>query len=247
MMTEVSSSNQSGDRLGLRRVPLFRNLSASTLAMIRAQSSIRRLKRGAYIFLEGDAADAVHILLSGHVKIVHQTDDGQEVILRVIPPGEIFGGAGGWGEGVYPATAVALADSAVLRVAVSAFTSLVTAQPDFAMAMIQELAGRLREAETRIGELQAERVERRIARTLLRLAAKSGTRTSEGVDIALPLSRQHLAELAGATLSTVSRVLSNWDRQGVIHARREKIVIIRPHELVSIAEDLESPDQYKSE
>jgi CRP-like cAMP-binding protein len=130
----------------------------------------------------------------------------------------------------------------VLRVTVAAFVNLVATQPDFAMAMIQELAGRLREAENRISELQAERVERRIARTLLRLASKSGIRTTEGVEIALPLSRQHLAELAGATLSTVSRVLSGWDRQGVILARREKIVIVRPHELVAIAEDLESPE-----
>ncbi|HET8524865.1 MAG TPA: Crp/Fnr family transcriptional regulator, partial [Thermomicrobiales bacterium] len=112
---------------------------------------------------------------------------------------------------------------------------------------IQELAKRLREAEHRISELQAERVERRIARTLLRLASKSGIRTAEGVEITLPLSRQHLAELAGATLSTVSRVLSGWDRQGVIHARREKIIIAHPHQLVAIAEDLESPESTEHE
>ncbi len=241
-MTSHPPERTTGDYERLRRVPLFRDLSDSTLALLRAQSSVQRVKRGAYIFLEGAAADSVHILLSGHVKIVRQTDDGQEVILRVIPAGEIFGGAGGWGEGVYPATAVALADSTVLRVTVTAFRNLVTAQPDFAMAMIQELARRLREAENRISELQAERVERRIARTLLRLASKSGMRTAEGVEIDLPLSRQHLAELAGATLSTVSRVLSGWDRQGVILARREQIVIVHPHELVAIAEDLESSE-----
>ncbi|HET8524122.1 MAG TPA: Crp/Fnr family transcriptional regulator [Thermomicrobiales bacterium] len=246
-MTNDPPQRATHDREPLRRVPLFKRLSDTTLAQLHAQGSIRRIKRGSYIFLEGAPADAVHVLLSGHVKIVRQTDDGQEVILRVIPPGEIFGGAGGWGEGVYPATAAALADSTILRITVAAFEQLVTSQPDFAMAVIQELAKRLREAEHRISELQAERVERRIARTLLRLASKSGVRTTEGVEITLPLSRQHLAELAGATLSTVSRVLSGWDRQGVIHARREKIVIVRPHDLVAIAEDLDSPELTESE
>jgi CRP-like cAMP-binding protein len=246
-MTRQSPQRATSGHERLRRVPLFRDLSDSTLALLRAQSNVQRVKRGAYIFLEGSAAEAVHILLSGHVKIVRQSDDGQEVILRVIPAGEIFGGAGGWGEGVYPATAVALADSTVLRVTVTAFQNLVTTQPDFAVAMIQELARRLREAENRIRELQAERVERRIARTLLRLASKSGERTAEGVEITLPLSRQHLAELTGATLSTVSRVLSGWDRKGVILARREKIIIVQPHELVAIAEDLESPESVERE
>lgn len=229
-------------RAALRTVRLFRELPDATLAAVQSRSRARQLPRGAFVFLEGGRADTVHFLLSGHVKIVHETEDGQEIILRLIPPGEIFGGAGGWGEGRYPASAVALEDSAVLEWPAREFARLVASHPDFAMAMIRELGTRLREAEARIGELQAERVERRIARTLLRLANKTGTRTPEGVEIGLPLSRQHLAELAGTTLSTASRVLSAWDREGLVRSGRERVTIVNPHRLVTIAEDLAERD-----
>lgn len=84
----------------------------------------------------------------------------------------------------------------------------------------------------------AERVERRIARTLLRLVRQSGRKVSEEVLIDIPLSRQDLAEMNGTTLFTVSRTLSQWEQQGLIQAGRERIVIVMPHGLVSIAEDL---------
>jgi CRP-like cAMP-binding protein len=61
-----------------------------------------------------------------------------------------------------------------------------------------------------------------------------------GIEINLPLSRQDLAELSGTTLSTASRTLSAWDRRGIIIAQRERVTIVKPHQLVAIAEDLNS-------
>ena len=170
--------------------------------------------------------------------MIRETEDGQEVILRMIRPGELFGGAGGWGESVYPASAVALGSAVVLRLPANDFAALVSQHPDFAMAMIHELAQRLRLAERRIEELQTQRVERRIAHTLLRLAQKVGVKTPDGIRLDLRLSRQDLADLAGTTLSTASRTLSAWDREGLIHAGREQVIILNPHRLVSVAEDL---------
>jgi CRP/FNR family transcriptional regulator, nitrogen oxide reductase regulator len=77
-----------------------------------------------------------------------------------------------------------------------------------------------------------------IARTLLRLARQTGRKVKEGVLLDLPISRQDLAEMTGTTLYTVSRTLSQWETQGLIRSGREKIVILFPHGLVSIAEDL---------
>jgi CRP-like cAMP-binding protein len=227
------------DRLAaLRTAPIFRDLPEPALHAIAGRCRFRQLTRGAFVFFEGRPADAVHLLLSGHVKVVRETGDGQEVILRLIQPGEIFGGAGGWGEPVYPATGVTIDDSTILQLPAADFTALVAEQPDFALLMIRELGLRLREAEARIRELQAERAERRIARSLLRLVSKTGTRTSAGIEIGVPLSRQHLAELAGTTISTASRILSNWDRQGLIIAGRERVTIVKPHRLVMIADEL---------
>ena len=86
--------------------------------------------------------------------------------------------------------------------------------------------------------LATERVERRVARALLRLVGQAGTKTEGGVLIDFPLSRQDLAELTGTTLHTVSRILSSWEHKGIIESGRRRIVICQPHGLVTIAEDL---------
>lgn len=224
----------------LSAIRLFAELPTGTIDTIAQRGIVRPYSAGSLLFLIGQQAAHVHFLLSGQVKIVHETDDGQEVIFRLIQPGEFFGGAGGWGSPAYPATAIALEDARVFRLPADTFAALVESHPELARAIIREMGTRLREAEARIRELQAERVERRIARTLLRLAGKTGQKSAAGIRIDLPQSRQHLAELSGATLSTVSRVLSEWDRQGLILAGRERVTIVRPHELVMIAEDTDS-------
>ncbi len=231
--------NQLNERMRfLQSVRLFKELTEPTLLEVARRCRLRRFERGAFVFFEGTRARAVQVLYTGRVKVVRETDDGREVIIRIIQPGEIFGGAGGWGREVYPATAVTLEDSRILELPSDEFASLVEDHPDFAMAMVRELAVRLREAEGRILELQTERVERRIARTLLRLANKTGTKTERGIEIGVPLSRQNLADLCGTTLSTASRVLSAWDRAGIVIAEREHVTIRHAHQLVAIAEDI---------
>jgi CRP-like cAMP-binding protein len=222
----------------LSGVALFGGLAPDMVRAVAQQFGVKTVDRGGFVFLEGDRATSLNVLAEGRVKVIRENDEGREVILRQIDPGEIFGGAGGWGSATYPASARAQEHSVVLRLPAERFTALIREQPDFAMAVVSELGRRLREAEARIRDLQSERVERRLARALLRLANKTGTRRPEGIELGVPLTRQDLAELAGTTLSTASRTLSAWDQQGIIASARERVTILRPHALVAIAEDL---------
>jgi CRP-like cAMP-binding protein len=95
----------------------------------------------------------------------------------------------------------------------------------------------IQEMQARYRELATERVEQRIARSLLRLTAHAGRRSAGGVELAY--SRQDLAEMSGTTLYTVSRVLAEWERQRIVRAGRGTVTITNPHEIVRIAEDLE--------
>jgi len=222
----------------LARVRPFHGLSDAARREIAARLRPRSVTRDGMVFAAGRPADAICVLAEGRVKVVRETEDGREVILRVIGPGEIFGASGAWGDEAYPATAIAIEDSLVLRMPVAAFSALLLSQPELSTAVIQELGARLREAEDRILELQTERVERRIARVLLRLANKTGVKTAEGIEIGVPLSRQELADLVGATIGTVSRTLSGWDQKGYIVAGRQRVVLTKPHRLVAIADEL---------
>jgi len=86
--------------------------------------------------------------------------------------------------------------------------------------------------------MSTERVERRIARALLRLVSQLGRKVETGVLIDLALSREDVANMTGTTVYTVSRILSRWEEEGIIEGGREKVLIKRPPSLVMIAEDL---------
>jgi CRP-like cAMP-binding protein len=110
--------------------------------------------------------------------------------------------------------------------------------PRIALNALKYVASRLYESQDRIRELATERVEQRIARSLVRLLNQSGRRIEGGVLLDLPLSRQDLAEMTGTTLYTVSRILTRWEQEGVVKSQRQRIVVTSPHRLMALAEDL---------
>src|SRR5581483_11104452 len=226
----------------LATVRLFARFPRGRLEAVAARLRPKWVPRGAFVFLAGEPARALNLLWTGQIKVIHETDEGQGVILQLIRPGEIFGAAAGWGAPRYPDSAVAQQPSLVLQLSARDFTDLISTQPHFALAVIRELCARLREAETRITELQTEQVEPRLARTLLRLARRTGVKTAAGIDLDVRLTRQEIAELTGTTLSTISRTLSAWERQGMIHAGREHIVIRELPALRAVAAGLAPGD-----
>ena len=107
-----------------------------------------------------------------------------------------------------------------------------------AMNAVRFVADRLHDLQRRYRQLMTERVERRVARALLRLVREAGRRLATGVEIDFPVSRQDIAEMTGTTLYTVSRLMSSWEERGILGGGRQRIVLLKPHALVAIAEDL---------
>jgi len=138
----------------------------------------------------------------------------------------------------YPVSAQAAEDSTALVWPKRRMMEFVQDEPRMAMNAISLMAAHVQEFQDRFRQMATERVERRLARTLLRLAGQSGRKIPEGVLIDLPLTRQDLAEMTGTTLYTVSRTLKYWEEQGLVISARERVVIVFPHGLVRIAEDL---------
>ncbi len=220
----------------LASVPIFEQVAPSTLQRLAEGFRPKRVTRGEFVFFEGEPANALNLVAEGRVKTIRETREGRQVILRLINPGELFGVSGGWGERLYPASARALEDTVVLQLPARQFTALLAQHPELAMAVIRGLADRLREAEARVLDLQTERVEQRMARALLRLAGPTGLGPVRAGHMNLALSRQDLADLAGTTLSTASRTLSAWHRQGIVLAGREQVSILDVAALEALAE-----------
>src|SRR3546814_17535227 len=109
--------------------------------------------------------------------------------------------------------------------------------PTIALKAINVSGVRVEEVQARVREVATQRVERRIASTLLRMVRQSGRRVDAGVEIPFVISRNELAEMTATTLHTVSRTLAAWEREGILTGKRTAhLVITQPHRLVEIAE-----------
>jgi CRP-like cAMP-binding protein len=164
------------------------------------------------------------------------------VIVRVSGPGEVFGAVAALGDEVHPASGEATGDSAALGWRSEVISGLLERFPRLALNVVRFLAGRVKEFQDRYRELATERVERRVAHALLRLAAQIGKPVEGGTLIDLTLSRQDIAEMTGTTIFTVSRVLSGWESQGIIESGRERVLVRNLAKLEAIADDLPSVD-----
>lgn len=223
----------------LAGVPLFRGLDDDSLGVAAVDARIVKAATGRSFFREGDAAKSFFVLRRGRVKFTHISPEGHEVILRVIGPGEPFGGVAAIEENsTYPVTARAVETSEAYTWDGRKITALMHRYPSIAINAARMIARRLHDLQRQHHELMTDRVERRIARALLRLAQHSGRRVEGGVQIDFPVSRQDLAQMTGTTLFTVSRTLTAWVEAGVIATGRRRVVVREPDRLVRIAEDL---------
>lgn len=223
----------------LQASPLFEDLAPGEVASLLDAASLVRIDSGQVAFHQGDDSRTFQVLVAGRLKLVQVTAEGNQVIVRYISPGEMFGGIASVNGNPYPATAEAVAPSMALQWDRSLFQGFMKTLPALSFALLKEVSRRLGEVQSRFRELATERVERRVARALLRLVRQAGKRTGEGLLVDMPLSRQDLAEMTGTTQFTVSRVLSDWERRGLVEAGRARVLLRNPHGLVLIAEDME--------
>jgi CRP-like cAMP-binding protein len=208
----------------LSRSPLFRDASQSELEAALKVARHYEVARGEFFL--------------GQVRLSQLTPEGHQVIIHFMGPGDGMGIIVALSNTTYPLSAEAVSDTVALRWGYEPTIRLMEQYPRLALNGLRLVAGRFHELQNRYRELATERVERRVARALLRLARQTGKRTEEGVLLDLALSRQDLGEMTGTTLYTVSRILSGWEQDGLIKTGRERITIREPHGLVIIAEDL---------
>ncbi|MEO8601964.1 MAG: Crp/Fnr family transcriptional regulator [bacterium] len=222
----------------LRQVPLLHGLGPNDLSGVAAAAQCREIERRRFFFRQGTIADAVYVLNRGRVKLTQSTPKQAHVLLRFIAPGEMFDLTSLDGQ-PYTLSAEATRWSQAVVWKVPTMIALMERYPSIAVNALREMAARLQELRERYRELATERVERRVAHALIRLAREAGWRRESGFSLVdIPLSRQDLAEMTGTTLYTVSRILAGWRRDGIIESGRQRLAILQPSAVQAIAEDL---------
>ncbi|HLJ71665.1 MAG TPA: Crp/Fnr family transcriptional regulator [Roseiarcus sp.] len=228
------------DKSVLAGMPLVEGWPPGDVEALLKEARAQRYAKGAAVFEQGGEAASFFLLLHGHLQVTKITPAGQQVVVRYVAPGELFGIAVQMGRGTYPATATAVVDCLALAWPSAAWPKLVARFPSLASSALQTVGSRLSDAHARVVEMSTEQVERRVAHALLRIANQSGRKAEGGIEITFPITRQDLAEMTGATLYTISRILSAWEADGLIDGGRQKIFIRAPHRLFVLAEGREA-------
>jgi len=212
----------------LKQSLLFSSLNEGELAELSRLAIERSFRPDEFVFWEGDAPDYFYVVVEGRIKIAKYSSSGKEFIIAFFGPGEMFGEVAVFEVKPYPASAQAVADTRVLAIKKDAFLSFLATRPQVALEIINVLGGRLRDAQSRLKDLAGERVEQRIAMTLLMLSSKLG--------LTLPFTRQEIANMAGTTTETAIRVTSQLKERGIIRSVRGKIIILDETKLRLLSE-----------
>ncbi len=221
----------------LAAMELFHGLSPSALEAVAACARVRRLPKALRIFSQGDEGVRAHAVIEGGVRIAQTGSDGAQVIIRFIGPGETFGTVALFTDGRYPADAITLAETLEASWSEADLLDLIQRHPQIGVNVIRIIGKRLQEVQDRVRELATQRAERRVAHAVLRLARQGGHSTVDGTAIEFPLRRKDVADIAGTTLHTASRILTAWEKEGILATHNKRLTVRQPAKLLRIAED----------
>jgi CRP-like cAMP-binding protein len=189
-------------------------------------------------------AQAFYVVLDGGLRLVEHTAEGKAVHLKLYGQGDVVGLLAVSGAYPYPAGAEAICNSTVASITGAETRQLILEQPSLALLIIDMLVNHVHGAHARLRQMASERVEQRLARTLIHYAEKFGHWVDNELSIDVPLSQQALADFVGTALETINRTLSKWEKQGWIRISRQHIDILQPlvlHELVDSVAALAEP------
>jgi len=218
----------------IQDLPIFNDLSPQDCSAIVSAAHEQTFHRHGTIFSEGSPCGLVLLLLSGCAKITQLGAAGCEVMLRLSGPGELIDGLAIYTGGINFVTARATRSTKALTWDVATFESFYNRYPILRRNISRYLSLRLQELEERYCEISTEKVATRLSQQLIRLFRQLDQQVSGAVEIGL--SREELAQLTGTTLFTVSRLLSQWQKMGIVSSRREAVVVRDLQALVELSE-----------
>ena len=220
----------------LRKTDMFKGLAEDQHNRAIHIGIKKQLSPNEILFHQGSPASRCYLVMQGQLKLTKLNEHGKEVIIRYVGPGELTAAVVALRNGVYPVTAQSVGATEVIGWDHPTMMKLMRKFPDIAINFLGIVLARIEDVQQRYLEICTEQVDRRIARSLLRLMRWKGVKKEDGILIEIPLSRQNIADYSGTTLYTVSRTLSGWEKKNWIKSGREKIVVTDPHALVAFAE-----------
>lgn len=209
----------------VRAVPIFSDLDDQQIKKISEIGIHRKYQKNGIIFLEEEEGAALFIIISGKVKVVRTDDEGREVILSILGPGDFFGEMSILDGLPRSATVVSLDSSELFMIHRRDFYHLLEKAPQVAIALLRELTARLRKSDEQIKSLSLKDAIGRVANVIIQLADDIGKIKKGQVIIPdFPL-QQDLANMAGTSRETISRTIHQFIREGHLEQNGNAIII----------------------
>ena len=222
---QLGHSDLGGAMEFLRNVPLFSEIEESELVKIARVGVRKKYKKNSIILLEEEAASALFVIIFGKVKIVRTDVDGREVILSILTDNDFFGEMSILDGYARSATVVATTKAELFMIHRRDFLKLIQDFPSVAVVLLREMTMRLRKADAQIKSLSLKDAAGRVATVMLQLADDIGKIRKGRVEIdELPL-QQDLANMAGTSRETISRMLHMFIEKGDVEMQGNKLII----------------------
>jgi CRP-like cAMP-binding protein len=209
----------------LRSVPIFSELTEADFSSLAKVANRRRYPKDSVVFFENEQGDFFFMILEGRIKVTILGDDGREVILSLLGSGDFFGEMALLDNEPRSATAIAVEDTELLSLHRNDFQAVLSDNRSITVGLIKVLTARLRRANHQISTLALLDVYGRVARVIVDMAREEGRRLKDGRIAFRRATHQEIANRIGTTRETVTRMLKDLERQGMIHIEGREIIV----------------------
>jgi CRP/FNR family transcriptional regulator len=221
----------------LRQVDLFSGLATSEVRHLGELVETDLREQGEAIYREGDLSDTIYVLKSGKIKLSRISEDGKELTLCYVRPGEVFGELAITGQELRNGTATVVEDAFICSIGRDHLEGYLGRNPRLALEFSRIIGRRKQQIESRIIDLVSKDVRTRLAHALSELAADFGYDDDRGTLIDLPLTQSDLAQLVGSTRETTSTIFNEFRRDGLVDSEGRSIWVLDPEALIDYSWD----------
>ncbi|HZE39464.1 MAG TPA: Crp/Fnr family transcriptional regulator [Stackebrandtia sp.] len=215
----------------LARAGLFQGVDPEAVEALSKELEQVEIKKGDTIFTESEPGDSLYIVVSGKVKLGRRSADGRQNLLAVMGPADMIGELAIFDPGPRTATATALTDLKLARLGKSALRPWLTNRPEIAEQLLRVIARRLRRTNDALADLIFTDVPGRVAKSLLQMASRFGTRDGGVLRVTHDLTQEELAQLVGASRETVNKALADFAGRGWLRLDGKSVIILDPERL----------------
>ena len=222
---EILTEEPARIRASIARAPMFQSLPLHAIEDLTQRVAVRRVRAHGVVVSQDEPGDALFIIMSGRVKVVIFGENGREVTLSLLRPGDAFGEISLFDGAPRSANCIALEPTVLLILSREDLLAHISSYPQTALNLLGEMANRLRRADDSIAQLALCDVHERLIRRLISLAREDGSETPEGLMLRRRPTQQELANMIGSCRETISRAFNQLARDGLIIPRGRSLVV----------------------